>query len=92
MSNAHACMFGLTIVTEKLYLKMSCCVTVDGGWSEWSEWSECDVTCGWGNIQRTRTCTNPEPECYGEPCVGKDIDKGMCDPACCKGKFILLNP
>ena len=29
---------------------------VDGTWAEWGTWSSCPVTCGGGNLTRTRDC------------------------------------
>ena len=41
--------------------------TVDGGWTDWGNWStcECDHSTGTGTWNRTRSCTNPTPFCYG---------------------------
>ena len=41
--------------------------TVNGDWTNWGNWStcECDHTTGTGTWNRTRSCTNPEPFCYG---------------------------
>ena len=31
-------------------------IIVDGTWAEWGTWSSCPVTCGGGNLTRTRDC------------------------------------
>ncbi|XP_064637596.1 coadhesin-like [Lineus longissimus] len=55
---------------------------VDGGWSRWSSWSTASVTCGKPVVERTRSCTEPQPqyngkECNGAPRQTKVIDKGV---------------
>ncbi|XP_052220183.1 SCO-spondin-like isoform X8 [Dreissena polymorpha] len=52
--------------------------SVDGSWSDWTSWSNCDVTCGDGHAQRTRTCSNPAPSSGGRPCSGLDLDRTRC--------------
>lgn len=49
-------------------------VTVNGGWS-YGDWSECSVTCGPGQQERRRTCTNPPPSNGGAQCEGFDKNK-----------------
>ena len=44
---------------------------VNGGWTEWTDWSDCDESCGGGEQERTRTCTNPEPAGTGASCDGE---------------------
>ena len=46
-----------------------------GGYTEWSEWSECTKSCGVGEKNRTRNCTNPPPANGGLSCV----DQGLGD-------------
>ncbi|XP_052790255.1 SCO-spondin-like isoform X2 [Mya arenaria] len=52
---------------------------VDGGWEVWNDWSNCDVTCGHGHKQRTRTCSNPTPAHGGHNCTGKDAETASCN-------------
>ncbi|XP_063792190.1 properdin-like [Pseudophryne corroboree] len=54
------------------------CCPVMGGWSPWSPWSQCSVTCGLGQMKRTRECNNPAPECGGL-CVGNREETTVCD-------------
>lgn len=49
-----------------------------GGWTLWTSWSSCTLTCGWGNTQRYRDCTNPTPSPYGQPCRGPSVDIESC--------------
>ena len=59
-------------------------VLVDGGWSDWSP-GECSVTCGGGERNLTRTCTNPTPSCNGSVCPGEDLRTEKCNMQCCLG-------
>ena len=43
--------------------------SVDGGYSPFTNWSDCTETCGGGEQIRTRTCTNPPPQHFGERIV-----------------------
>ena len=58
-----------------------------GGWSSWTQSSTCSVTCGGGQQQLTRTCTNPEPRHGGDACSGKDSDSRTCNSNPCSGKL-----
>lgn len=55
--------------------------TIDGGWSSWGSWGSCGVTCGSGEVTRSRTCTNPAPHGTGKQCVGDPLDKKTCSVA-----------
>ncbi|XP_062618604.1 SCO-spondin-like [Saccostrea cucullata] len=47
---------------------------IDGMWGSWGSWGTCSTTCGGGNQNRTRTCTNPQPQHGGNDCVGNAQD------------------
>ena len=59
---------------------------VDGRWTEWSEWSECSVTCGGGNMMRSRECDKPATLYGGNDCVGNRFDMTRCSKSSCPGK------
>ncbi|CAC5384313.1 HMCN [Mytilus coruscus] len=40
------------------------------GWSTWTEWGNCDVACGTGQRERTRTCSMS--------CVGDAVQRELC--------------
>ena len=48
---------------------MSIFLKVNGGWGDWNEWQTCQVSCGGGYQNRTRTCDNPTPQFEGEDCT-----------------------
>ncbi|XP_038056242.1 SCO-spondin-like [Patiria miniata] len=52
--------------------------SVHGGYSLWTSWSQCTKSCGGGQTERTRDCTNPTPAFGGNPCVGPNIEKRLC--------------
>ncbi|XP_078615573.1 uncharacterized protein LOC144884242 [Branchiostoma floridae x Branchiostoma japonicum] len=52
---------------------------VDGNWSQWTSWSSCDVTCGFGNQSRNRSCDNPLPQHGGANCTGTMEELRTCD-------------
>ncbi|XP_053387889.1 fibrinogen C domain-containing protein 1-like isoform X2 [Mercenaria mercenaria] len=56
---------------------------VHGGWSEWVAWSSCSATCGVGMQSRTRTCTNPVPDRFGDHCFGQSLEDRLCYPGQC---------
>ncbi|XP_078664805.1 uncharacterized protein LOC144907526 [Branchiostoma floridae x Branchiostoma belcheri] len=52
---------------------------VNGDWSEWGSFSACDATCGYGTMERTRTCDNPPPvEFLGGTCIGSTGMSVLC--------------
>ncbi|XP_052252332.1 A disintegrin and metalloproteinase with thrombospondin motifs adt-2-like [Dreissena polymorpha] len=51
---------------------------VNGNWSGWSTWSGCSVTCDVGLRKKTRTCTNPKPDPWGDYCVGESSEYTIC--------------
>jgi len=58
---------------------------IDGGFTEWSDWSVCTKTCGGGEMHRTRTCTNPEPQNGGQECEGETKEMQECNCHPCGG-------
>ncbi len=62
--------------------------TLNGGWSAWSAWSTCT-----NNLQtRTRTCTNPTPQCGGAACSGADSEtQACCSNQCVIGSISCVN-
>lgn len=49
-------------------------------WTSWSSWSSCSVTCGEGEITRTRTCTYNG--IVGQDCIGSAIETKKCGQPC----------
>jgi len=68
--------------------KFRCCKmkkpVINGGWSKYGDWSECSVTCGAGQQERVRTCTNPPPSNGGAQCSGSNKETRKCDKGPCK--------
>ncbi|XP_078679721.1 properdin-like [Branchiostoma floridae x Branchiostoma belcheri] len=54
-----------------------------GGWSSWANWTSCPVTCGGGQLFRTRTCTDPAPAHEGDDCTGNSHETANCAIADC---------
>jgi len=73
---------GPSVETKACQMK-SC--PVDGGYSEWTKFSECSVSCGGGKQERTRECTNPNPENGGHDCekLGPSSATKECNTAAC---------
>ena len=73
--------------TESQVCSEQCCKLVDGGWTVWGDWSStclCDHVTGTGHENRTRTCTNPPPDCGGRVCDGSESESRDCSIDCCK--------
>ena len=69
------------------------CVPVDGRFSDWGPFGVCSVTCGKGEMTRTRTCTNPAPLYGGKPCEGPESETAECNKeACPEGQKTLEAP
>ena len=64
--------------------------SVNGGWSSWGTWSSCSATCGGGQHERTRSCSNPTPSNGGNECSGNSIQSDDCNTHACPGKTKLL--
>ena len=62
---------------------------VDGQWCNWSPFSDCSVTCGGGEMTRTRYCNSPVPENGGADCEGSDTDTASCGEDNCPGEFVV---
>jgi hypothetical protein len=62
---------------------------VNGQWAHWSSWTSCDVTCGKGTRQRSRTCTNPVPANGGLECTGTIRETDECAKDACLGRCIV---
>ena len=82
ISESLICLFAFSsvVINTTILLLFS---GVDGGFSRWSFWSECNLTCGGGNQRRTRTCTYPPPQGYGEDCNGALLETRTCNEAPC---------
>ncbi|XP_052237030.1 coadhesin-like isoform X4 [Dreissena polymorpha] len=63
-------------VDTKLCTKQLC--PVHGNWADWSSWSSCSVTCDVGLMKKTRTCTNPTPDRFGDNCYGDASEYTVC--------------
>ncbi|XP_053391925.1 hemicentin-1-like isoform X2 [Mercenaria mercenaria] len=62
---------------------------VHGGWSDWGPWGTCPETCGIGMMSRTRSCTNPVPERFGDHCFGNSLENALCrsEPCAIQGDW-----
>lgn len=65
-------------INEEIKRCFDCDGAVDGGWQTWGSWSACSATCGPGQRQRQRTCTNPAPSNGGANCTGSATQTGNC--------------
>ena len=59
---------------------------VDGQWSHWT-YFPCSVSCGQGQRNCTRTCTNPPPSGGGKDCSGTAFETLHCYNPPCPGKL-----
>lgn len=55
---------------------------VDGGWTPWSSFSSCLYICGSSQSNRSRTCTNPNPQYGGKTCSGDASESQSCTGGC----------
>ncbi|XP_052098830.1 thrombospondin-1-like [Mytilus californianus] len=51
---------------------------IDGNWGSWNVWTDCMVSCGTGEINRTRDCDNPAAQYGGENCTGTAVETDSC--------------
>ncbi|XP_076099012.1 SCO-spondin-like isoform X4 [Mytilus galloprovincialis] len=56
---------------------------IDGQWSHWTEFTICSQTCGGGQQNRNRSCTDPEPQYGGNYCVGVENETNSCNNEPC---------
>ena len=63
---------------------------VDGGLTDWGAWGVCSVTCGDGQQERLRSCTNPEPQYGGSDCLGHLREIQDCVQPRCAGLFTTI--
>ncbi|KAJ8311590.1 hypothetical protein KUTeg_010945 [Tegillarca granosa] len=52
---------------------------VNGNWTLWSAWSTCSSTCNGGMQSRTRSCSDPSPQCGGLQCDGPTTEQQPCN-------------
>ncbi|XP_038064284.1 uncharacterized protein LOC119734796 isoform X2 [Patiria miniata] len=75
LEQGHPCrgeLYDLQLCNDDLPCK------ADGDWTPWTEWSVCTVTCGEGDTERYRQCSNPRPEFGGLSCEGDADEKKKC--------------
>ncbi|VDH96262.1 Hypothetical predicted protein [Mytilus galloprovincialis] len=60
---------------------------IDGQWSNWTEFTICSQTCGGGQQNRNRSCTDPEPQYGGNYCVGVENETNSCNNEPCPSKY-----
>lgn len=65
--------------------------TVNGSWGEWGPWTVCSVTCGLGQMSRSRNCDNPKPDPQGQDCVGIGEETEACNLSPCPGQLNIRN-
>lgn len=65
---------------------------VDGNWGSWSYFGKCSVSCGRGEMMRTRDCNSPPPSNGGRMCVGQGQETRRCEDRKCPGKNNVIVP
>ncbi|XP_065671429.1 uncharacterized protein LOC100203937 isoform X14 [Hydra vulgaris] len=56
---------GNTTDISDCYSNLTCGANSTSNWSDWSSWSDCNVSCGNGTKNRTRTCLDTVKSCVG---------------------------
>ena len=64
-------------------------ILVDGGVSTWSKFTTCSTSCGLGKEERTRSCTNPQPQHGGKDCEEDLKESRDCNLKPCPGILLL---
>ncbi|CAK8691082.1 unnamed protein product [Clavelina lepadiformis] len=57
--------------------------SVDGNWAGWGTWHDCSQSCGGGQTNRYRSCTDPPPKFGGRFCPGSDSELRPCGLQAC---------
>ncbi|XP_065673062.1 A disintegrin and metalloproteinase with thrombospondin motifs adt-1-like [Hydra vulgaris] len=60
----ESCVGNTTDVTD-CYSNQTCAANSISNWSDWSSWSDCNVSCGNGTKNRTKTCLDTVKSCVG---------------------------
>ncbi|XP_044534907.1 SCO-spondin-like [Gracilinanus agilis] len=58
---------------------------VPGAWTSWGPWGPCSASCGGGQQERWRSCTDPPPKNGGAPCPGTPQESLPCGLQPCSG-------
>ena len=56
---------------------------IDGKFSDWTPWQTCSATCGSGQQQRFRACSQPKPQYGGQNCTGESLQTQRCNDRPC---------
>ena len=56
----------------------ACKSIVHGGYSVWGNFQSCSKSCGYGDMMRERTCTDPTPSKHGNNCTGHASERKPC--------------
>ena len=49
------------------------------------------MTCGEGEMTRSRVCNKPEPQHGGQDCIGDSVETEKCNLQSCSGKYVWWN-
>ncbi|XP_066929575.1 uncharacterized protein [Clytia hemisphaerica] len=68
---------------------------INGGFTDWTSWAGCNADCGPTNTglteTRSRTCTNPAPDYFGNTCVGDLSESSACNMDPCPVDGVWTN-